>query len=331
MRKMAALIAGLALAAAGMGGAMAESADSFPTKPIRMIVPFTPGGGTDTVTRIIGQRLGEVWNTSVVIENRPGAGGIIASNIVANAAPDGYTLGIVTPTQTINPSLYKDLPFDPVKDFAPVVLMNELQLILVASPSFEPNTVAEVIAYAKANPNKVNFGSTGTGGSAHLAMELLKNLSGIEMTHVPYKGSAPAYADVMAGRVHLLSNNIISTMPLVEKKQLKAIAVLGENRSTIAPDLPTVAESGLPGYGVKSWFGIVAPGKTPKEIINKLNAAVVAILNEPAIKEKLTVQGAEPVEGANTPQDFERLMRDEERKWAALINSAGISIEATSK
>src|SRR5690606_2078775 len=161
------------------------------------------------------------------------------------------------------------------------------QLILVASPSFEPSTVAELIKYSKAHPNEVNFGSTGTGGSAHLAMELLKGMADIDMTHIPYKGSAPAYADVMAGRVQLLSNNIISTMPLIEKKELKAIAVLGATRSTIAPDIPTVAESGLPGYDVKSWFGIVAPAKTPKEVIDKLNSAVVAILNEPAIKEKM--------------------------------------------
>ncbi|MDX3905584.1 MAG: tripartite tricarboxylate transporter substrate binding protein [Pigmentiphaga sp.] len=312
-----------ALAAAG-----ADPVASYPDKPIRLIVPFTPGGGTDMVTRIVGQRLSALWNSPVVVENVPGAGGISASTQVARAKPDGYTLAVITPTQVINPSLYASLPFDPIKDFKPVVLMNRLQLMLVGSNDFAPGTVADLIAYAKANPGKAAFGSTGVGGSAHLAVELIKKMAGIDMIHVPYKGSSPAYADVIANRVQLLSNNIISTMPLVRSKQLKAIAVLGATRSPIAPEVPTVAESGLPGYDVSSWFGIVAPAATPQPVIDKLNRAIVGILREPETRGLMLKQGAEPIDGANAPADFGRLLASEKAKWADVIQSAGIKTQA---
>jgi tripartite-type tricarboxylate transporter receptor subunit TctC len=328
---LAALTVGLAIALALGHGSHAASVDDFPSKPIRMIVPFTSGGGTDMVTRIVGQRLSTVWGKSVIVENHPGVGGIAASNIVAQAEPDGYTLGVITPTQVINPSLYKKLPFDSLKDFAPVVLFNRLQLVLVAAPSFPPNTIAELIVYAKAHPTAVNFGSTGTGGSAHLAVELIKKMADIHMTHIPYKGSAPAYADVISGRVQLLSNNIISTMPLIKNKQLKAIAVMGANRSPIAPDVPTVAQSGLPAYDVSSWFGLVAPGRTPQPIVDKLNTAIVAILQEPATRQLMLAQGAEPVDGSNTPADFGRLLQKEMKMWREVIESAGIKAEAEAR
>jgi tripartite-type tricarboxylate transporter receptor subunit TctC len=321
---------GLALPAIrpALAAEAADPASGFPDKPIRLIVPFTPGGGTDMVTRIVGQRLSTIWNSPVVVENNPGAGGISASTLVARSKPDGYTLAVVTPTQVINPSLYASLPFDAIKDFKPVVLMNRLQLVLVGSNDFPPNTVAELIAYAKANPGKVAFGSTGIGGSAHLAVELIKKMAGIDMTHVPYKGSAPAYADVIANRVQLLSNNIISTMPIVRNKQLKAIAVMGGTRSPVAPEVPTVAESGLPGYDVSSWFGIVAPAATPQPIIDKLNHAIVGILREPQTRELMLKQGAEPIDGSNTPADFGRLLISEKDKWADVIRSAGIKTQA---
>jgi tripartite-type tricarboxylate transporter receptor subunit TctC len=325
---LAALMAGLAFTFALSANSGAAGVDDFPSKPIRMIVPFTPGGGTDMVTRIVGQRLSTIWGKSVIVENHPGVGGIAASNIVAQAEPDGYTLGVITPTQAINPSLYKKLPFDSIKDFAPIVLFNRLQLVLVASPSFPPNSIAELITYARANPTAVNFGSTGTGGSAHLAVELIKKMAGIHMTHIPYKGSAPAYADVISGRVQLLSNNIISTMPLIKNRQLKAIAVMGANRSPIAPDVPTVAQSGLPGYDVSSWFGLVAPGRTPKPVIDKLNTAIVAILHEPATRQLMLAQGAEPIDASNTPADFGRLLQREMKTWGDVIESAGIKAEA---
>lgn len=300
-------------------------AQDFPSRPIRLIVPFTPGGGTDIVSRTVGQKLTEIWGKTVVVDNRPGAGGIVASEIVAKAAPDGYTLGVITPTQTINPSLYSKLPFDVINDFAPVVLMTRLQLILVANPAFPANTVKEVIALAKTRPGQITFASTGTGGGAHLAGELLKKTAGIDMTHVPYKGSAPAYTDLMSGQVQLLFNNIISTMPLVRGGKLKAIAVAGAARSPVAPEVPTIAESGLPGYEVTSWFGVVAPGKTPREVINKINREIVRILNMPDVRERLLTQGAEPV--GNSPGEFGQMMRFEMKKWGDLIRSAGIRVE----
>lgn len=317
------------LAAAIAAGCQYCAADEFPVKPIRLIVPFTPGGGTDIVSRTVGQKLTERWGRTVVIDNRPSAGGIVASDIVAKAAPDGYTLGVVTPTQTINPSLHAKLPFDTLNDFAPVVLMNRLQLILVVNTAFPPQTVRELIAYAKARPGQVNFASTGTGGSAHLAVELIKKLASIEMTHIPYKGSAPAYTDLMSGQIQLLSNNIISTMPLVRAGKLRALAVMGLARSPIAPEVATVAESGLPGFDVSSWFGIVAPGKTPVDVVNKLNREVGAILQLPEVRERLLAQGAEVAGG--TPAEFDQMMRFEMKRWADLIRSAGIRADAAAQ
>lgn len=325
-RVRAALFVFACAALGTVGGPPPAHAQQFPTKPIRLIVPFTPGGGTDIVSRTVGQKLTEVWGKTVVVDNRPGAGGIMASEIVAKAPPDGYTLGVVTPTQTINPSLHSNLPFDPVNDFAPVILMTRLQLILVSNPSFPANNVKELVALAKAKPGQLTFASTGTGGAAHLAVELLKKMTGIDMVHVPYKGSAPAYADVMSGQVQLLSNNIISTMPLVKSGRLKAIAVTGAKRSVIAPDVPSVAEAGLPGFDVTSWFGVVAPAKTPKDVIGKLNGEIARILKLPDVRERLLAQGAEPAGGS--PEDFGRLMRDEMKKWGELIRSAGIKADA---
>jgi tripartite-type tricarboxylate transporter receptor subunit TctC len=321
----ASAMAGLALAAAVVGGAgAAETAREYPSRPIRMLVPFTPGGGTDVVTRIVAQRLSILWKSPVIVENMPGAGGINCFTTVARAAPDGYTLGVMTPTQVIAPYQYSKLPFDPMKDFAPVVVMNKLQLVLAAGLKFPPNTIQELIAYAKAHPGQVNFGSTGVGGSAHLAVELLKSMAGIDMTHVPYKGSAPAYTDLMSNQIQLLSNNIISTIPLVKNKQLKMLAVMGGNRSPVAPDVPTVAESGLPGYDVSSWFALVAPAGTPKEIVEKINLAVNQVTHDPATRKLMLDQGAEVPDGSNTPEDMARLMRSDAEKMSAVIKSAGI-------
>ena len=300
----------------------------YPSKTVRFIVPFTPGGGTDIVTRIVAQRLSETWGKPVVVENKPGTGGIIASQLVANAPPDGYTLNVITPANVINPSLYTKLPFDPLNDFAAVVLMNRLQLIIVSAPGFGPNNIRELITLAKSKPGSVNFASTGTGGAAHLSMELLKKQAGIDMTHIPYKGSAPAYSDVISGQVQILSNNIISSMPLIKGGKLKALAVTGATRSVIAPDVPSVAESGLPGFDVTSWFGISVHAKTPRAIIDRLNRDIVKILQEPAVREKMIEQGAEPVTGLNTPAAFDQIMRYEMKMWSDLIRSSGIRQEA---
>ncbi len=312
----------IALLALASVFAATAAAQPYPSKPIRMIVPFTPGGGTDIVSRIVALKLTENWGKAVIVDNRPSAGGIIASEIVAKARPDGYTLGVITPTHAINPGLYAHLPFDPLKDFAAVVLMTRLQFIIVANPSFPPNSVKELIAYAKATGGRVNFGSTGIGSSSHLVGEMLKNMGSFEMTHVPYKGSAPAYTDLVSGQLQLLINNIVSTIPFVKAGKFKAIAVTGATRSPIAPDIPTVIESGLPGFDVSTWFGVVAPAKTPKPVIDKLNGEIARILKIPDVRERLLVQGAEPV--GNTPEEFDRMIRFELKRCAELIKLAGI-------
>ncbi len=297
-------------------------ADNFPTKSIRLIVPFTPGGGTDIVSRTVAQRLSEIWSKAVVVDNRPGAGGVLAFEIVAKSPPDGYTLGVHTATQVIYPILHPKLPFHPINDFAPVVVMTRMDNILVASPSFPPNTLKELIALAKAKPGQINFASSGVAGTGHLSGELIKKMAGIDMVHVPYKGSTPAYTDVMSGQVQVLINNIMSTMPFIKDGRLKALAVLGAKRSPIAPDVPTVAESGLPGFEVTSWFGVVAPAKTPREVITKLNREIVGILKMPDVRERLLAQGGEPV--GNTPEEFGQMIRSETKKFADIIKSAGI-------
>jgi len=307
---------------------LCAQAQEYPSKPVRFVVPFTPGGGTDIVTRIVAQRLAETWGKPTVVENKPGTGGIIASQTVLAAPPDGHALNVITPVHAILPSLYSKLSYDPITDFVPVVLMNRLQLIIVSAPGFPPNNIRELIAYGKANPGKLNFASTGTGGTAHLAMELLKRQAGIDMTHIPYKGSAPAYTDVMSGQVQMLSNNIISTMPLIKAGKLKAIAVTGATRSLIAPEVPSVAEAGLPGFDVSSWFGVAAHAKVPRDIINRLNRDIVRLLQEPAVREKMLEQGAEPIPGRNSPADFDQMIRAEARLWADTIRSAGIRQEA---
>lgn len=320
-------LAGAALLAAAALASPAQAQD-YPSKPVRFVVPFTPGGGTDIVTRIVAQRLADTWGKPTVVENRPGTGGIIASQAVLAAPPDGYTMNVITPVHAILPSLYSKLSYDPITDFVPVVLMNRLQLIIVSAPGFPPNNIRELIAYGKSHPGQLNFASTGTGGTAHLAMELLKRSAGIEMTHIPYKGSAPAYTDVMSGQVHMLSNNIISTMPLIKAGKLKALAVTGATRSVLAPDVPAVAEAGLAGFDVSSWFGIAAHARTARDIVNRLNRDTVRVLQEPAVRDKMLEQGAEPIAGANSPAEFDQMIRREARIWADTIRSAGIRQEA---
>ncbi len=321
-RQFLGAIAGVIL----MSCTTAPVAEDYPSRPIRLLVPFAPGGGTDVVTRIVGQRLSESWAKAVVIDNRPGAAGIAAFEIVARAPADGYTLATTSTSQAIFPSLYPKLPYDPVKDFAPVALMTRLQGIVVSGPSFPPNSVKELIAYARTRPGEVNFASTGTGGIGHLTLELIKKMAGISMTHVPYKGSAPAYNDLMSGQVQLLSNNIISTMPLIRSGKLKPLAVTGAARSAIAPSVPTVAESGLPGFEGSSWFGIVAPARTPKAVVDKLNREIVRIVQTADVRERLQAQGAEVAEDYS-PDAFGRMLQMERDKWADVIKSVGIKLE----
>lgn len=311
-----------ALASAG-GGAYA---DNYPSKPIKMIVPFPAGGTTDILARIVGQELTKAWGQQVIIENRPGAGGNIGADVVAKSAPDGYTLLMGTVgTHGINVSLYKKMPYDAVKDFAPVTLVAAVPNLLVVHPSVPAKSVKELIDYAKKNPGKLSFASSGNGTSIHLSGELFKSMTGVEMTHVPYKGSAPAITDLLGGQVDLMFDNMPSILPHVKNGKLRALAVTTATRSPAIPEIPTIAESGLPGYEASSWFGILAPAGTPQPIVTKLNKEIVRILHAPEIKERLSGQGAEPV--GDTPEEFSAHIKSEIVKWAKVVKASGAHVD----
>jgi tripartite-type tricarboxylate transporter receptor subunit TctC len=315
-----ALAALLALASVG------AHADTYPSKPIKLIVPFPAGGTTDIVARTIGQELTKTWGQQVIVENRPGAGGNIGSEAVAKAPADGYTLLMGTVgTHGINASVYKKLPYDAVKDFAPITLATSVPNILVVHPALPVKSVKELIAYAKANPGKLNFASSGNGTSIHLAGELFKTMTGVQMTHVPYKGSAPALTDLLGGQVQLMFDNMPSALPHVKTGKLRALAVTAAKRSPATPDLPTIAESGVPGFEATSWFGLLAPAGTPKEIVTKLNKEVVRILKTPDVKERLLAQGAEPV--GNSPEQFAGHIKAEIVKWRKVVEVSGAQVD----
>ncbi|MDE2003952.1 MAG: tripartite tricarboxylate transporter substrate binding protein [Betaproteobacteria bacterium] len=317
----------VAIAAASLfpvSPAFAQAA--YPSKPIRMVVPFPPGGTTDILARAVAQKLSETWGQQVIVDNRPGAGGNIGSDLVAKAAPDGYTLLMGTVgTHAINPSLYARMPYDAQKDFAPVILVASVPNVLEVNPSLPVHTVQELIAYAKANPGKLNFASSGNGTSIHLSGELFKAMTGVKMTHVPYKGSAPALADLVGGQVQLMFDNLPSSLGLIKGGKLRAIAVTSTTRSSALPDVPTIAESGLPGYEASSWFGVFAPASTPPAIVDKLNAAIGAWLASPDAKEKLASQGA--IAAGGTPADFARFIASETVKWAKVVKASGARID----
>ena len=269
------------------------SAQTYPTKPIRIVVPFPAGGTTDVLARAAAQKLTESLGQPAVVDNRPGAGGNIGAELVAKSPPDGYTLLMGTVgTHAINPSLYPKMPYDHVKDFAPVILVAGVPNVLVINPALPVNSVQELIAYAKANPGKLNFASSGNGTSIHLSGELFKTMAGVQMTHVPYKGSAPALQDLVGGQVQLMFDNLPSSLALIKGGKLKALAVTSSARAAALPDVPTLAESGLPGFEASSWFGLLAPAGTPQPIILKVNGDVAKWLASPEAKEKLLAQGA---------------------------------------
>lgn len=306
--------------------AHAETAAQYPSKPIHLIVPFPPGGTTDILARDVAQKLSETWHQQVIVENRPGAGGNIGADLVAKAAPDGYTLVMGTVgTHAINPSLYKKMPYDHVKDFAPVVLVAGVPNVLVVNPSLPVHSVQELIAYAKANPGKLNFASSGNGTSIHLSGELFKSMTGVEMTHVPYKGSAPALTDLIGGQVQLMFDNLPSSLGFIKAGKLRALAVTSAARSATLPDLPTIAESGLPGFEASSWFGVLAPAGTPRDIVQKVNQAVAAWLDTPDAKQRLLAQGAIPAGGS--PEAFAKHIDAETAKWAKVVKASGAHID----
>jgi len=323
LRAAAVLVGIAAVAVAAPTGAQTAA---YPTKPVRLVVPFPPGGATDTIARAVAQKLGETWGQSFVVDNRPGAGGNIGTELVARAAPDGYTLEMGTVgTHAINASLYSKLPFDHVKDFAPIILVAGVPNVLEVTPSLPVNSVQELIAYAKANPGKLNFASSGNGTSIHLSGELFKVMTGVQMTHVPYKGSAPALQDLIAGQVQLMFDNLPPSLPQIKAGKLRALAVTSATRAPALPDVPTVAESGLPGFEASSWFGLLAPAGTPPALIAKINAEVLAWLASPEGKEKLASIGANPAGGS--PEDFARHIQAETAKWAKVVKESGAKVD----
>jgi tripartite-type tricarboxylate transporter receptor subunit TctC len=301
-------------------------AQTYPTKPIRLVVPFPPGGATDILARDVAQKLTEAWGQSVIVDNRPGAGGNIGSELVAKSAPDGYTLEMGTVgTHAINASLYAKMPYDHVKDFTPVILVAGVPNVLVVNPALPANSVAELIAYAKANPGKLNFASSGNGTSIHLSGELFKVMAGVQITHIPYKGSAPALQDLLAGQVQMMFDNLPPSLPQIKAGKLRALAVTSLARAPALPDVPTLAESGLPGFEASSWFGILAPAGTPAPIVAKLNAEIAKWLATPEAKEKLSKQGANAAGG--TPDDFAKHIATETAKWAKVVKDSGAKID----
>jgi tripartite-type tricarboxylate transporter receptor subunit TctC len=304
----------------------AAQAPAYPTKPIRIVVPFPPGGATDILAREVAQKLNEAWGQQVIVDNRPGAGGNIGSELVAKAAPDGYTLEMGTVgTHAINASLYAKMPYDNVKDFVPIILVAGVPNVLEVNPSLPVNSVAELIAYAKANPGKLNFASSGNGTSIHLSGELFKAMAGVEMTHVPYKGSAPALQDLIAGQVQLMFDNLPPSLPQIKAGKLRALAVTSSVRAPALPDVPTVAEAGLPGFEASSWFGLLAPAGTSPAIVAKINAEVAKWLATPEAKENLAKQGANAAGG--TPEDFAKHIAAETAKWAKVVKASGAKID----
>lgn len=297
-------------------------AQTYPTHSIRLIVPFPAGGTTDILARAVAQRLTETLGQAVVVDNRPGAGGNIGSDIVAKSAPDGYTLVMGTVgTHAINPSLYAKMPYDHVKDFVPVVLVAGVPNVLEVNPSLPVHTVADLIKLAKEKPGTINFASSGSGTSIHLSGELFKTMAGVDMTHVPYKGSAPAITDLIGGQVQVMFDNLPSSLAQIKAGKLRAIAVTSLKRAPALPDVPTISESGLPGFEASSWFGILAPAGTPPAVIARINHEVNQWLQSADAREKLLAQGAEAAGG--TPDKFASHIRVESEKWAKVVKASG--------
>jgi tripartite-type tricarboxylate transporter receptor subunit TctC len=299
--------------------------DNYPSRTIRYVVPYPPGGFNDTLARIVSQKLSEAWNGPVVVENRPGGGTLIGSEAVAKAPPDGYTLlGVAFPFGA-NPSIYKNLPYDTVKDFTPLIFAGQTQNLLVIKPSLPINSVKELIDYAKKNPGKVSYGSTGIGSSNHLSMELFKSMAGIDLVHVPYKGSAPMVNDMLGGHIDIAFDNTPNVLPQVNGEKLRALGVSSKSRSQLAANVPTVSEAGVPGYEVTVWFGIVGPTGMKPEVVQKLNAEMNAIFKMDDVKKRFVDQGVDPVGG--TPAQFADHIRAEIAKWAKVVKDANIQPE----
>ncbi len=300
-------------------------AQPYPQRPIRLVVPYSAGGSTDTVARIVGQRLSERLGQQVVVDNRTGAGTLIATGIVAQAAPDGYTLLMATPPLAINPTLYRKVPYVLERDFAAVTNIAASSNLLVVHPSLPANSVGELIALLKANPGKYNYGSSGIGGASHLATALFTSMAGVDAVHVPYKGGAPAVADLVAGRINFMMANLTTAQPHIRAGRLRALGVGTKQRTPLFPGMPTLAEAGVPGYEANNWNGMVVPRGTPRAVTGRLYQEVVAVLREPAVAERLTRAGLDPI--GDTPAEFSKYLKAEADKWEKVVKSAGIKAE----
>lgn len=317
------------LAAAGAALCLAApafvQAQAYPTKLVKLVVPYPPGGPTDIVARLVAQKLSEQMGQQFIIDNRPGAGGNPGAELVARSPADGYTLVVATTAHAINPSLFKNLGYSLSKDFAPVSQLTSGPLVIVANPSLPAKNVAELIALAKSKPGELNFASSGNGQSTHLSAELFASMAGVKMNHIPYKGSAPALTDTMGGQTQLMFDTMLSAMPHVKAGKLKALAVTSATRSPVAPDVPTVAESGLPGYEAIAWNGLLAPAGTPPEVLARLSAELKKVLAAPDVKDKFAAQGFAAT--WNSPEDFGRFMTSEVDKWAKVVKVSGAKVD----
>ncbi len=327
MKRLFRIVAtGLAVACTIGVSSPATAAETYPAKPVKLIVPFPPGGSLDFAGRLIAQKLSEAWGTSVVVENKPGAGGNIGADLVAKSPPDGYTilLGALS-THAVNPSLYAKMPYDAVKDFAPITLIAVTPNVLVVNASSPVQNVKEFISYTRANPGKLSFGSGSNGSAGHLAGELYKVETGTDSVHIPYKGGAPATQALLAGDTQFMFDNLANAMAQVKGGKLRALAVTTAKRSSLAPELPTMAEAGLPGFDISTWYGLFAPAGTPPAIVAKWNADVTKILTTPDVRARFVADGAEPA--PNTPEQFAQFIASELTKYARIVKASGAKVD----
>jgi len=322
MKSKGSLLAGVLLACMSFGA----FAQAWPAKPIKLVAPSTPGDAPDVIARMVADKLSPALGQQVVVENRPGAGGVVGSEAVAKSPPDGYTLIMGNAgSHGINAAVYSKLPYDIQRDFVPVSQVAMAPNIVVINPGIPANSVAEFIAYAKANPGKLSYASGGNGSSAHMSMELFKSMAGVDIAHVPYKGSTPALTDLIGGQVAIFIGNMPPTVPHVKSGKLRALAVTTKARSALMPELPTMTEAGLPGYETVAWFGVFAPAGTPPEVVNRLSVEIGKIARSPEMRDKLLAMGAEPVGG--TPEEFKAVVDRDIAKWKPLAQKVGIKID----
>jgi len=300
-------------------------AQAYPAKPVRVIVPLAAAGTGDTLARVVSEEMAKILGQTFLVENRPGSGGIIGTESVAKAAPDGYTLLSASPSHVIHPALRPKVGYDPIKDFEPITVIANTHQLIVGHPSVPAATVRELVAYAKNNPGRLNYGSAGTGSATHLNMEMFKSMTGIFILHIPYRGSTQSRQDLVAGEVQLSVDGLLPTLPLIKAGKLKAFGLTSSRRSPVAPEIPTLAEAGVAGYASDTWYGLVAPAGTPKEVIAVLHAAAVKALNTASVRTRLTQQGAELV--ANTPAEFRALLERELQLWSKVVKDSGAKVD----